>query len=1044
MLKIPLVAVVLLVLAFNAMGQSFAVEGKVTDENQQALPGVNVLIKGTTIGTATDVNGTYKIQVPSGAATLVFSFIGYNSEEEPVSNRSNINVELIPDVQSLNEVVVVGYGTVRKSDLTGSVASVKAEEIRSMPVASLEQGLQGRAAGVQVTQASSAPGGGVSVRIRGGNSINGGNEPLYVIDGFPIYNDNEEANPSGGRLGGFRSAPNALASINPNDIESIEVLKDASAAAIYGSRGANGVVLITTKRGRAGESKLNFDAYYGVQKAAKKVDVLTGSEFAQFANLEAANQGTPMFYTPETMATFPDVADWNYLINGPGMNWQDEILRTAPIANYQLTFSGGNEKTQYAISGNYFTQDGVIKRSGFDRYSLRTNVDAHLSARVKTGISMNVSRTMNNQITDGGGGNANAGAIHAALQYVPILPVRLNDGFFSRREDEPSSLNLFGRLNPVQQIESTTDFTVNNRILTNAFVDINLLKDLTFRVSMGADVDNRERNYYFAGEGERNASSQGQASIGTTEAFSWINTNQLNYNKTIGKHKFNVTGVYELQQRTFQSNSMSNSNFVSDAFLYDNIGAGTQVGGPSVSSSRNKWSLASYLGRVNYIFNEKYLITVSARADGSSRFGVDNKWAFFPSVALAWRMSDEPFIEKSSIFDDLKLRASVGQIGNQEIGPYRSLTRITNTDYTFNRTRVSGLTPTSIGNPELKWETTTQADVGFDASFFAGRISATVDFYYKKTTDLLFDINLPLNSGFNSTQGNVGSIENKGIDITLGGIVSQGALQWRTDVNWSANRNEVLALSSVNQIFGPLLTFDYRWRGNMLRVGDPVGVFYGYKTDGVFNNAEEIASSAQPTAALGDVKYVDVVPDGVINAFDRTILGNPNPKFIYGWTNTFSYKGFELFVFLQGVYDNSILNATRRDLYNNLARHNVSPEMLYDSWTAENTQANLPRVGGMGYTNTPTSDEYVDFYIEDGSFLRMRNIRLGYNVPLSSKKIFKTARIYVAAQNLLTITRYSGFNPEVNDRGQSSVNQGIDFGSYPLAKTYMFGVNVGF
>jgi TonB-dependent starch-binding outer membrane protein SusC len=1044
-LKTPLILLLAILVCGPLYAQNRSIAGKITDDTGAELPGVNILLKGTTIGTTSDAKGNYALSIPEANAngTLVFSFIGYLTEEVPLNNRSTINIKMVADIKALGEVVVVGYGTVRKSDLTGSVSSIKSEDIKAMPVVSLEQGLQGRAAGIQVTQASSAPGGGVSVRIRGGNSINGGNEPLYVIDGFPIYNNNDEASPSGGRLGGFRTAPNALASINPNDIESIEVLKDASATAIYGSRGANGVVLITTKRGKAGQGKVNFDMYYGLQQAEKKIDVLNGNEFAQFANIEAANSNQPLYFTPETIAKFNNLADWNNLINGPGMDWQQEIFRTAPMSNYQLTFSGGSEKVQYAISGNYFNQDGVIKNSNFKRYSLRTNVDAQLTSRFKTGTSLTVSRTLNNQIVDGGMGNANAGAVHASLQYLPILPVRLNDGFYSRREDEPSALNPFGRVNPVQLIESVTDITTANRILGNVFAEFRIIEGLNFRISIGADIDDRERDYYFKGEGERNQTSQGIATIGNTSSYSWINTNMLTYTKTSGDHQLTATGVYELQQRTFQGRSMSNSIFVTDAFLFDNIGAGSQVGGPSVSSSKNKWSLASYLGRVNYGFKGKYLATFTARADGSSRFGANNKWAFFPSVALAWRAGDEAFIRNLNVFSDLKFRASYGQIGNQEIGPYRSLTRITTQDYSFNRQRVTGLTPTALGNPDLKWETTTQTDIGFDAGFFKDRLSMTLDLYYKKTSDLLFDISLPLNSGFNSTQGNVGNIENKGIELTLGGNVLEGPVKWRTDLNWSANRSKVLALSSVNQIFGPLLTFDYRWKGNMLEVGKPVGVFYGYKTDGIFTSEEQIQGSAQPAAKPGDVRYVDVNGDGKLDGSDRTILGDPTPKFIYGWTNTVNFKKFELHFFFQGVYGNSVLNATRRDLYNNVARHNVSRDVLYNSWNTDNPQGTLPRIGGAGYLTTPTADEYVDFFVEDGSFLRLRNVRLGYNIAFNNP-VFKSARVYVAAQNLFTLTRYSGYNPEVNDRGQSTLNQGIDFGAYPLAKTYMLGVNIEF
>lgn len=1031
----------------QAFAQNQTISGVVKSSDKEVLPGVNVVLKGTSIGSSTNAMGEFTISIPAPQAEklwLVFSYIGYETKEVDVSNQSTIEVTLPVNSKLLNEVVVVGYGAVRKSDLTGAISTVKTEDMKSMAINSLEQGLQGRATGIQVVQSSSAPGGGISVRIRGGNSINGGNEPLYVVDGFPIYNNNDEANPSGGRLGGFRTSPNALASLNPSDIESIEVLKDASATAIYGARGANGVVLITTRRGTAGQSKITFDMYTGFQKVDKKIDVLSGREFAQFADREAQNLGLAAYYSPDKIAGFNDLADWKTLIEGPGMDWQREILRTAPISNYQLSLSGGSDRTRYLISGNYFNQQGVIKRSGFERYSIRTNLDSKVSDKLSVGTSISLSRTQNNQSTDGGMGNANAGAIHAALQYLPILPVRLNNGLYSRREDEPSAVNPFGRLNPVQLIESVTDLTTTNRVLGNVFGEYTFMENLRFRVSLGTDLDSRERNYYFLGDGERDVNQQGVAGIGTTSALSWINTNMLTYDKSFGNHSLTVTGVYEIQARTFQARSMSNSIFVTEAFGVENIGAGTQTGGPAVSSSKNKWSLASYLGRVNYSYKGRYLATVSARADGSSRFGRDSKWGFFPSVALAWRVSEESFLQESKLISDLKFRASVGQIGNQEIGPYRSLTRINNVDYTFNRQRVTGLTPTDLGNPNLKWETTTQADLGFDLGLFSNRLSVTFDVYYKKTSDLLFNINLPYNSGYSATQGNIGNIENKGIELAVGGVVVDRALKWRSDFNISANRSKVLALSALGKVFGSTLTFDYRWRGNMLEVGQPVGVFYGFRTDGVFKSTEEIANSAQPGAQPGDVRYMDVNNDGKVDANDRTILGNPAPKAFYGWTNTLEYKRFDLYFLFQGQYGNSVLNATLRDLYNNTAKHNVSKKALYDAWSPANPEGNSPRLGGAGYINTPSSDEYVDVFVENGSFLRLRNIRLGYKLPFKAGGTTRRAHLYVAGQNLLTFTKYSGYNPEVNDRGQNSINQGVDFGAYPMAKTYMAGVSVEF
>jgi TonB-linked SusC/RagA family outer membrane protein len=1037
--------------------QQNRVTGVVTDATSgEPLIGVNVTVEGTTIGTITDVNGKFVLDVSQQNAVLVFSYIGYNIEKFNYTGQAAIDLKMIPDIKSLNELVVIGYGTMLKSDLTGSVTKIGADDVRKTPSLSMESALQGRASGVMVTQASSAPGGGISVRIRGGNSIQGGNEPLYVIDGLPVYSNNNEVNPGGGQFNELRTAPNALASLNPSDIESIEVLKDASATAIYGSRGANGVILVTTKRGKAGGGKVEFDASYGIQNITKRVKVLNASELMQWANEGSVNGGQTAPFTQEQ-------------IDNPAFDtdWQNEILRSdAPTSNYQLTMTGGSDRMTYAVSGNYYNQEGIIKNSGFDRYSLRLNLDAQVNKWLKVGDNFSFARTVNNQAFEGGSGNANSSALFSSLAYIPMLPVyNPTTGNYSRREDGiVTGYSPYNRRNPVQLINEMTDVTISDRILGSIYADFTLLDGLTFRTNVGLDLDSRERNYYFSGNKDP-FNLKGSASLGYAKALSLINTNMLTYNKTLGSHRLTVTGVYEVQKRTTDRSSMSNSIFDNDITMFYDIAAGTQTGGPGISSSRSEWTMASYLGRINYILKDKYLVTISARADGSSKFGADNRWGFFPSAAVAWKAGEEPFIKSLNMFSTLKIRASAGRTGNQEIGINQAVTRFSRGKYSFGGQEANFYFPT-VGNTNLKWETTNQVDVGFDMGIFNERLTLTFDAYYKKTFDLLMTYNIPSELGYGSTTGNVGTLENKGIELTLGGwIVDNKDFKWKTDINWAANRNKVLSLGSSTELRGAVISYDYGSAfssGNLVRVGAPVGSFYGLKTDGIYATQEEIDNntltySGGAVPNVGSARYKDLGgpegadgkltgPDGKVDLNDRVILGDPNPDFIYGWSNTFTYKFVELSAFIQGVFGNEILNLNRRDLYDEMFQHNISKDRYDNAWRPDNTTAKYPRANAnIGIVQRIPAGVYSDFFVEDGSYLRLKNVRLTVAIPsvwMKNKGI--GAKVYFSGQNLVTITNYSGYNPEVNQQGQNNVNQGIDMGSYPLAKSYLFGINLSF
>ncbi|MDQ4141572.1 MAG: SusC/RagA family TonB-linked outer membrane protein, partial [Bacteroidota bacterium] len=692
---------------------NWTITGKVASASGEALPGVTVLLKGTNIGTATGPDGTYSLSVPETKGTLVFSFVGYTTQEKTFSGPDPINITLTDDAKALQELVVVGYGTQKKSDVTGSVASVSTEEIQRVPVTSMAQTLQGRVAGVQVTQASHSPGGGVSIRIRGGNSIQGGNEPLYVVDGYPLYNENG-------------------ATINPNDIESIDILKDASATAIYGSRGANGVVLITTKRGKAGKSTISFDTYYSVQKVQKTLPLLNAREYAELVKEANENVGKPV------PAAFADPS-----IYGEGTNWQDEIFRTAPTQNYQLTFTGGDDKTRYAISGNYFNQQGVIINSKFERGSLRFNFERNLTPKLKIGNNLTVARTRSNRVPTDGSGGSSLSAVYSALNFSPTVPVYNPDG--SLVID-----NVAGGIkisNPVGVTSEVINMNIGSRFLGNVYADYEFFKGLNLRVSLGANAQISKNNDYIKRTIFNGVGTNGSGSVGMSQFTEWQNTNTLTYNKTFNeKHGLNLLLGFEMLGNRFESVLANTQNYSNDILLYNNLGsAGTTLTG---ASSTTQGNLISYFARANYDFAGRYLFTATTRVDGSSKFGAGNKYAVFPSGSVAWRLSEEEFMKGIGYLNELKIRTSYGLSGNQEIGQYQSLAALGVQNYNYGGTQNIGFGPSRIANPDLKWETTAQFDAGLDISLFQNRISITADYFIKNTRDLLLNVPLPITSGY--------------------------------------------------------------------------------------------------------------------------------------------------------------------------------------------------------------------------------------------------------------------------------------------------------
>lgn len=1006
------------------------VTGKITNESGEPLVGVSITVKGFSAGATTTETGVYSITIPASGTTLVFSYVGYVKQEAAIKNKSTVDVVLIAEKNELSQVVVIGYGTVKKSDLTGSVVSIKAEDLKAIPATSFDQALQGRAAGVQVTQLSGKPGAEASIRIRGTTSINAGNEPLYVIDGMLVSSDGNDMN-TGVTLGP-RIGP--LAAINPNDIESIEILKDASATAIYGSRGANGVVIITTKRGRAGAGTVTFDSYYGQQQIANKLNVLNASEFADFVNDAKLNGNqTPIYVNPKNL--------------GEGTDWQDAVLRTASMANYQLSFSGGDDKTKYSITGSYFTQDGIILNSDFKRYSFRSNLDREVSKRLTVGTSMTYARVTSNGVLTNAG-TIVPGVVTDAILFNPVLPIYDSTvtGGYTYENDRGKLLG-----NPVAEAQKYNSYSVSSRVLGNVYARYKLMEGLELRTSFGIDAFSSKENSYAPYYLKRAQASKGEAAIGTVQGMTWLNENTLTYTKKFkNEHTLTALGGFTVQQFQNESLFAYAFDFPDDRTGYHNISAGLNPQKPF--NGESKWSLISFLGRINYTIKDKYLFTVTGRSDGSSKFSEGNKYGYFPSGAAAWRVSKEAFMENVNFIADLKLRASYGIIGNQAIPPYQSLALVgPYGEGVFNSSQGSevytGREPLSYVNKNLKWESTKQLDIGIDLGMFKNRITFTGDYYVKRTFDLLLSTPIPTTTGFTSTLLNIGNIVNKGFDLDLRSVNTTGKLKWNTSINVSINKNELTNLNTTTDILLP--------GGIILRKGLSIGTFYGYIFDGIFQSDAEAASSAvligqEPTspnpasvAKAGDRKYRDINNDGVINAGDRTILGSAQPKFTWGVNNTFSYGNIDLSFFFQGSQGNKIANLNALDLLNFTGQNNVLAEAALNRWTPENPGNKYPRALSSGSLDVGIFSSNI---VEDASYIRLKNVTIGYHMPASllKKTGIQNLRFYAGATNLWTLTDYTGYDPEGNTYGQSTTLIGIDQGGYPQTRTYTIGINIGF
>jgi len=992
--------------SFGKNQQSFGVKGKVTDENGVPLPGVTVVVKGTVRGTITEVNGHYSLPDIKANDILVFSFVGMRSREIEVLGKTSVDVVLEEETVGIEEVVAIGYGTMKKSDLTGSVASVSATDLAAYPALGATQAIQGRASGVMVTSKNGEPGTEPRVRIRGGTSINASSDPLYVVDGF---------------AGGTVPAP--------EDIQSIEILKDASATAIYGSRGANGVVLVTTKSGIAGKTRVELNTSYSVQEIGKTLDMLNGQEFAELMNDMYVNDGL-------TTVPYPDPQQY-----GKGTDWQDEIFRTGILQNYQLSVSGGKENIKFYTSANYYGNKGSIINSDFNRISGLTNLDISVNDHIKLGTKMNFIRTTRDGLRtqEASGSTTGTGVIMAALKFEPVQGIYNEDGSYTRHKiGDPHD-------NPVAIAKEREDNTVADVFQGNSYAEIDLLKNLIFRSTFGVQIYNSRNGQYVPKTLTGGEIYGGIGSISSNKNTVLLNENYLTYNKELNElNKLSLMAGYSYQSYRSEYWNASNRNFISDSFSFWNLGGGSNY--QSASSSLTEWELASFYGRFNYNFANKYLLTFTGRYDGSSRFGANNKWAFFPSGALAWNVKEESFLKDVSELSHMKVRVSYGLTGNTEIGSYKSLALFTPSTTIQDGSTVNAVIPYTVANDNLTWESTAQSDFGIDIGLFDERLIFTADYYYKKTSDLLYNVPLPEYSGFSTSLQNIGSVENKGWEFALTTVNSNTAIKWNTNFNISFNRNKILKLAGGDVLYMTVPGHINSTYSQILREGEVVGAFYGWVTDGIYQQGDDF--SAEAGKVPGNIKYRDVngrdtngkldgKPDGVVNSDDRIIIGNPHPDFIFGFNNEFSYKNFDLNIFFQGSVGNDMLNYTRLEL-DRLAGYNNATKDALRRWTPTNTDTDVPMASGANKAEVSTR------WVEDGSYIRLKNLSLGYNVQgnILKRCHLSKFRVYVSAQNLITITKYTGYDPEVS-YSDSNTNVGLDYGSYPNVKSLTIGVNIG-
>lgn len=1028
----------------------------ISQEDKLPLLGVTIFVKNSSIATTTDFDGQYSIEVKDERSILVFSYLGYKKKEVLVLDKDKIDITLVPEINNLDEIVVIGYGSVKKADLTGSITTIKTKKLKNINSPTVETLLQGTAAGVKVTSSDGTPGAGMNIRIRGSASVNASSEPLYVIDGFPIVVDDTEIAPSGGGIGASLSP---LASINPSDIESIEILKDASSTAIYGARGANGVVLITTKSGKAGKPIVSYDMFTGVSTVSNTLDMMNQEEYLFMLRDVVSGD---VYFNPNT-------GDFYDYLKEPSafIDWQDKIFRTAYTQNHNVNVNGGSAVSKFNLSVGHFENEGVVIASQFKRTNGRLNFSTKLNEKIDLGAKLTHSST-NYSGSFSGGGEANFGGItYNALRYRPIIPNLIED----YAEDDFTTFDELDALtgntsNPVAFAEDLKRVFSYNRSRFDFNIDYKFLEDFELRITGGAVFNNNQIKKFYPITTAIGRLYNGRADRQDTNTTTLLNENTLNYSARWNKHT--VRGLVGFTLQKYESESLYNRvhDFPISTNGFNDISAGLD---PQIPLSiNNQWNMASFISRFNYDYKRKYYLTLSYRRDGSSRFGSRNKWAGFPSGAISWNVAREDFLKGVKEISELKLRASYGRTGNQNIASFRSLESLDPVSYPFGDQLAAGVVNGEIGNPDLKWETTDQVDLGLDIGLLDNKISFTADWFRKSTKDLLVSVRLPSTTGFTSALQNIGAIEQSGYEFALNTDFSDNSndFTWNASFNISFLRNEVTDLGESNEIY---IGGGSRFPVNIVRVGEPLGAFYGLVWDGnyqlqhfnydetlphenrIYTLKDDVAATVGFGAVQqpGDIKFRDVsgpdgVPDGIVDENDRQIIGNPNPKHFGGFLNNFKYKNIELSIFLNWSYGNDIYNWQRFNfgLPGPTVDQNHLSEVV-NFWTIDNQNNQIPRLGQGGKQRTGNFGN--SFMIEDGSFLRLTNITLGYNLPDDVLKKLKLngLRVFISGDNLYTWTNYTGYDPEVSlSRNQLAIGQ--DKSPYPRATTIRLGLNVKF
>lgn len=990
--------------------QKKVITGKITDKNGETVIGANIIETGTTNGTVTDVDGRFSLSVEENA-TIRISFIGYVSQTINTSGKTSFNIVLQEDTKTLEEVVAVGYGTMRKSDLSGSVATVKSKDLTAFPTTLAMQALQGRAAGVQVQATNGEPGSDYKVRIRGAKSISSSSDPLIVVDGFP-----------------------GVTMPISEDILSVEILKDASATAIYGSRGANGVILVTTKRGKSGKALIEFNSSFSSQKVLKKLDLLSTADYINYVNEIEPGKLTGSNYE--------------------NTDWQDEVFRKGGIQNYQLAVSGGNEDSQYYVSGVVYDQKGIVLDSKYKRYSITSNLDLQVLKKLKVGVKLSALRELKDGTVnmEGSGGAGQTGVMSATVLTEPTIPVYNEDGTY-----HSSFMTGLERDNPVAIAKEMSIESESDNLQANIFGEYQIAENLKFRSTFGAQTWSNRYGSYLPTTMYGGRSINGRGIIDGQRITNLSNENYFTFNKNFNDtHDVTLMTGYTYESYRSEYWHAQSENYISDAFDFWNLSGGSNYRTPNSSLTESK--LSSFYGRFNYKLFDRYLLTFTGRYDGSSKFAKNNKWGFFPSGAVAWNISEEPFMNRIPQISQLKLRSSYGITGNQSIAAYGSLALMrTIPNVIIGNEIVNAVTPNTVANNNLTWEKTAQTDFGIDFGLFDQRITLTADYYYMKTTDQLFQVPLVSYSGYNNMWKNYGSVENKGFEFTLSTVNFNGDFKWNTDFNFSRNRNKVLELPGGADVLRSVFPGHMVGIGttNVLREGYPMGSFFGYIYDGVYQEGDTFIPGGGFEQTAGGEKFRDIngkkngvltgQPDGQLNNDDRTIIGDPNPDYIWGLNNTFEYKGFDLNLFLESSQGNDIYSFTLFEL-ELMQGFNNSTKRALDRWTPTNTHTDVPKA------TASRSRISSSRFVYDGSYIRLKNASIGYQLPQSLLRGagINFARIYVSAQNLITITNYPGFDPEVNYLGStgigttSNVNVGYDYGSYPSAKSITVGVQIKF